>query len=101
MTDSSNNIHEDREVDQGLPIVNKVQHQPANNSGLKDMQLSMIFCKYDIDGDGQLDEAELVMRNMDKSGGRGYWTNEQVHSIMLNHMDTQRELFKVKKVVMG
>ena len=100
MADYSNNIPEDREVDQGLPIVNEAQDQPANNNGSKDRQLSMISRKYDIDGDGQLDEAELAMRNMDKSG-RGHLTNEQVHSIMLNHMDTQRELFKVKKVVMG
>ena len=42
MTDSSNNIPEDQEVDQGLPIVNEVQDQPVNNNGLKDRQLSMM-----------------------------------------------------------
>ncbi|KAL7460568.1 hypothetical protein ACHAXS_001014 [Conticribra weissflogii] len=40
------------------------------------------------------------MCDMDKTG-RGYLTNEKIHDLMTEHLDTQRELFKVKKIVIG
>jgi len=55
---------------------------------------------YDIDGDGQLDEAELAMRRMDTSG-RGYLTNEKVLGLMTEQLAQQRQLFKLKKVIIG
>ena len=54
----------------------------------------------DIDGDGQLDEAELAMRRMDTSG-RGYLTNEKVLGLMTEQLAQQRQLFKLKKVIIG
>ena len=53
---------------------------------------------YDIDGDGELDDAELAMMEMDKSG-RGYLTNEKVYGMMQEQMHTQRQLFQVKRIM--
>lgn len=63
-------------------------------------KLSSISKMYDIDGDGQLDEAELAMRAMDTSG-RGYLTNEKVFGLMQDQMEQQRQLFKFKKIMIG
>lgn len=54
----------------------------------------------DIDGDGQLDEAELALREMDTSG-RGYLTNEKVFGLMTEQLAQRRQLFKLKKVIIG
>jgi len=62
--------------------------------------LSSVAKMYDIDGDGQLDEAELAMRQMDKSH-RGYLTNEKVYDLMKDHLATQNKLFKTKKIALG
>ena len=53
---------------------------------------------YDIDGDGKLDAAEMAMRDMDKSN-RGYLTNETVYKLVQEQMETQKQLFRVKKVM--
>ena len=63
-------------------------------------KLSTISKMYDIRGDGELDEAELAMRNMDASG-RGYLTNEKVYKLMQEHVQTQRQLFQFKKIIIG
>jgi hypothetical protein len=60
--------------------------------------MSTISKMYDIDGDGQLDEAEQAMRDMDKSN-RGYLTNEKVYKMMQEQMETQRQLFHVKRMM--
>lgn len=73
-------------------------NEAATRPGMK--RLSVISKQYDIDGDGELDEAELAMRNMDKSG-RGFITNEKVYGLMQEHMKTQRDVFKWKKIVVG
>ncbi len=72
----------------------------GNGSSNVKSRLSAVSKMYDIDGDGTLDEAEQAMRDMDKTG-RGYLTNEKIHDLMTEHLDTQRELFKVKKIVIG
>ena len=46
------------------------------------------------------DEAELAMRRMDTSG-RGHLTNDKVYTLMREHFDDQRQLFKMKKVLIG
>ena len=61
-------------------------------------RMSTISKMYDIDGDGQLDEAEQAMRDMDKSN-RGYLTNEKVYKMMQEQMETQRQLFHVKRMM--
>lgn len=61
-------------------------------------KLSNVGEKYDINGDGKLDEAEQQLRNMDKSG-RGYLTNEKVYTLMQDHIETQNQLLKTRKVM--
>ena len=46
------------------------------------------------------DEAELAMRRMDTSN-RGHLTNDKVFELMTEHFDNQRQLFKMKKVLIG
>jgi hypothetical protein len=53
---------------------------------------------YDVDNDGVLYEAELAMRNMDKSG-RAHLTNETVYKMMREQMKTQKQLFQVKRIM--
>lgn len=72
---------------------------PSNNTHV-DRKLSVVSKMYDIRGDGELDEAELAMRQMDKSG-RGYLTNDKVYELMQDHVHTQRKLFQFKKIIIG
>ena len=62
--------------------------------------LSQSAKAWDLDGDGELDDAELALREMDASH-RGTLTKDQMYKLMSDNLQTQRELFKVKKVVMG
>jgi len=61
-------------------------------------RLSTVSRMYDVDGDGELDEAELAMRNMDKSG-RGHLSNETVYKMMQEQIKTQQQLFQVKRIM--
>lgn len=60
--------------------------------------LSRVSKMYDIDGDGELNAAERALREMDTSN-RGFITNERAYKLMTEHMDMQREMFKMKKVI--
>ena len=60
-------------------------------------KLSTFSKVYDVDGDGVLDDAEMAMRDMDKSR-RGYLTNEKVYAMMREQMETQKQLFRVRRI---
>ncbi len=75
-------------------------HMPSNMTPTNSRKLSTISRMYDIRGDGELDEAELAMRHMDTSG-RGYLTNDKVYKLMQEHVQTQRKLFQLKKIIIG
>lgn len=62
--------------------------------------LSRVSQMYDINGDGELDEAERAMRNLDTTG-RGYLTNDKVYELMNDHLKMQKDLFRFKKIVIG
>jgi len=47
-----------------------------------------------------IDEAELAMRNLDKSG-RGFLTNDKVFALMTQQMEQQKQLFRFKKIMIG
>ena len=66
----------------------------------KKVRLSVVSRKYDLDGDGVLDEAEQAMRNLDKSG-RGFLKSEEVYDMMNQHLKMQKDMFKMKKVLGG
>ena len=61
-------------------------------------KLSTVSKMYDIDGNGELDAAELAMRTMDKSG-RGYLTNDKVYKMIQEQLETQKQLFQVKRIM--
>jgi hypothetical protein len=95
----SPNAHEDEAAD----VVVDMAVPPASNhsnrtSSTMPRKLSTFSKMYDIDGDGKLDEAELAMRNMDQSG-RGYLTNDKVYKLMEKQLETQRQLFRTKRVM--
>ena len=57
--------------------------------------------KWDIDGDGQLDEAELALMKLDKEN-TGQLSKEDMHELMKEHLNSQRQLFTFKKkIAMG
>lgn len=56
--------------------------------------------KYDIDGDGELDEAELALAKMDREGS-GNITKEDMHALMKEHLSTERSLWNMKKLSIG
>lgn len=60
-------------------------------------KLSTVSRKYDINGDGKLDEAEQKMRDMDVSS-RGYLTNDKVYELMQRQIETQEQLFRSRKI---
>jgi hypothetical protein len=61
-------------------------------------KLSTFSKKYDVNGDGTLDAAEMAMRDMDDSK-RGYLTNEKVYAMMQEHLQTQNRLFRVRRIM--
>jgi hypothetical protein len=63
----------------------------------KESFLSFTSKKYDVDGDGKLDEVEQTMRDMDIDN-RGYLSNEKVYKIMLEQMKLQKEVFSLKRL---
>jgi hypothetical protein len=62
--------------------------------------LSASAKQWDLDGDGELDDAEMALRNLDRSH-KGTLSKEQMYELMADNLQTQRQLFKVKKVVIG
>lgn len=55
---------------------------------------------WDIDGDGELDEAELALKTLDQKGA-GTLSKDQMYLLMQDNFKMQRDIFKVKKVVIG
>jgi hypothetical protein len=61
--------------------------------------LSVTSKMFDVDGDGQLDDAEKAMRDMD-TDNNGYLTNDKVYKVMLEQMKLQQEVFGLKRIAM-
>ena len=45
------------------------------------------IAKYDIDGDGELNDAEIALAQMDKSGSSAL-TKDQMHALTKEHLST-------------
>lgn len=52
--------------------------------------------RWDLDGDGVLDDAELALKNM--AAGDDELDMKQVHGLMMEHLQTQKSLWKFKKI---
>jgi len=88
-------------IDEAVPSTGSSTTSTSSTSSAKARsRLSTVSKQYDIDGDGELDDAELAMRNMDKSG-RGYLTNDKVYKLMEESLRLQKDVFKMKKMIVG
>ena len=83
-------------IEEGAP---PVDGDRANKICLQS-RLSVTSAKFDIDGDGVLNEAELAMRKLDKSN-RGFLTNESVYKLLQEQFALQRSMVNMKKVIIG
>lgn len=61
-------------------------------------KLSTFSKMYDTKGDGELDEAELAMREMDTSR-RGHLKNEVVYDMMVESMKVHKQLFRTRRIM--
>lgn len=63
-------------------------------------RLTAISAKYDIDGSGELDEAEQAMRDHDVSN-RGHLTNEEIYAIVKQQLEAKEKAGHMKKIIAG
>lgn len=99
----SSNPRNDDFFDAGimLPPPDEEGHQQHHRSGAAaDARLSVISKQYDMGGKGFLNETEQQLRNLDTSN-RGHLSNEKVYELMQQHIDGQRKLFQMKKLLAG
>jgi len=94
-----NDVKDDGYIAEAQPIPGSSEGKDKDVKG-RGIRLSFVSAQYDIDGDGQLDEAELAMRNLDKSG-RGFLTNEKVYQLMTEQLAMQAKIFQFKKIIIG
>ena len=52
--------------------------------------------KWDLDGDGMLDEAELALKNM--AHGEATISNEELYKLMQDHLAAQKSVWQWKKI---
>ena len=90
MTDAPPQEEEEMEMEEGVHIAPK----PARG------RLSVVSKKYDVDGDGQLDEAEQAMRDMDKSN-KGFISNKAIYDLMQDHIKVKEQVFTFKRIIFG
>ena len=96
-TDANENaVSFDNDVEEATPVPSAKQLRSAKDRA----SLSQSAKAWDIDGDGELNETELALRTMDKNH-KGTLSKDQMYELMTDNLKTQRELFKVKKVVIG
>ena len=62
--------------------------------------LSAVSKMYDLDGDGVLNEAERALRELDTEG-EGHLSNQKALRIMEQQLDLQRQLFSMKRILIG
>ena len=102
MNEPSNSRNDDFD-DAGimLPPPDEEGHQQHHRPGAAaDARLSVISKQYGMGGKGFLNETEQQLRNLDTSN-RGHLSNEKVYELMQQHIDGQRKLFQMKKLLAG
>ena len=97
-------MSEEAKVEEGMEegIVDEAAapENGASPASVSNKRLSAISKKYDIDGDGVLDEAEMRMRMMDGTG-RGFLTNDKVYELMQEQIADQKKMFRQKRIILG
>ena len=79
----------------------KMRKDMSERKGSADtVGLSVVSKQYDMGGKGFLDETEQQLRNMDTEN-TGHLSNEKVYALMQHHIDDQRKLFQMKKLLAG
>lgn len=94
------NVKEESALEEGLSLPQDGTPASSCKKRLGDNRLSIISQKYDVDGDGQLDDTERAMRDMDKSG-RGFLSNDKVYKILQEQMALQQQMFNMKRIIIG
>uniref|UniRef100_A0A7S0APW4 Uncharacterized protein n=1 Tax=Minutocellus polymorphus TaxID=265543 RepID=A0A7S0APW4_9STRA len=72
----------------------------VQNGSVDKVRLSVISKQFDLGGKGFLDETEQQLRSMDTEN-TGHLSNEKVYALMQHHIDDQRRLFQMKKLLAG
>jgi len=73
---------------------------PTTKPKKKKRNLTKISNKYDLDGDGILDEAEQAMRDHDTED-RGFLTNDEIYSIVKEQLRAQRRAGHMKRLIVA
>ena len=95
-TGSNSAVASSDEADVETPSNNELVVVSRKHTALR--KLSTFSKNYDLNGSGVLDAAEMAMRDMDDSK-RGYLTNERVYRILQEHLQTQNQLFRVRRIM--
>jgi len=76
----------------------KVAFQRKRRSSIE--TLDSYARKYDVDGDGVLDDVEIAMMKRDKEG-RGHLTNEDIYNIVADQLNAKHDVNNLRKAIAG
>ena len=99
--DSKVTFNTEVDVEEAAPVESYTRKTSQELRAAKHRQsLSASAKAWDIDGDGTLDDTELALKALDKSA-KGTLNKDQMYHLMQQNLGVQKELGKVKKVVVG
>ena len=97
-TSSDDDATVDSDSGESLPIPEKQSSSFAMKKRKK--RLTTISRKYDLDGDGILDDAEQAMRDRDVAN-RGFLTNDEIYTIVQEQLRAKKSAGHMKKLIAG
>ena len=93
----TNDIEAPEPKQQAIPPANNQNGDTTNLTTTANPELSKSSKAWDLDGDGELDKAELALKALDKEG-KGTLTKDEMYTLMRQTLETERDLFKMKKI---
>ena len=102
---ASTRIHEDQEFESAQETYlssireSQVAYTSYGKPVAEGSRLSKVSQQYDVDGNGELDQVEQRMRDLDKTG-KGHLSNDTVYDLVLQQMQTQQALMRTKRIAM-
>lgn len=102
---ASTTIHEDQEFESAQETYlssireSQVAYTSYGKPVAEGSRLSKVSQQYDVDGNGELDQVEQRMRDLDKTG-KGHLSNDTVYDLVLQQMQTQQALMRTKRIAM-